>query len=312
LCESYRSKIKQLLPLYLHLFDDSEMEVRLAAVSRLPDVARLHNDQAFYKEVICIVERLAVQPAENVRAAVGNVLPALAPLFGTQLTAQLMKTFLILIRDDFAEVRLKLINTVASFALVIGSDMLKQSLLPAILELAEDKAWRVRGSVIDIVPLFADLGIDFFCKEMQEPYDNWFADSVNSVRQWAANSMKALIEVLGAGQCIAFILPILRKHAAGDFYLRRISVLHALAILGENLGDRDVGDHLVPLFEELVQDPVPNVRFTCARAIKKIGLVHHDTVTRGKCVNILNRLANEKESDVDVKYFALESLHALQ
>jgi hypothetical protein len=39
--------------------------------------------------------------------------------------------------------------------LVIGIDLLSQSLLPAIVELASDKQWRVRLAIIENIPLLA-------------------------------------------------------------------------------------------------------------------------------------------------------------
>jgi serine/threonine-protein phosphatase 2A regulatory subunit A len=39
--------------------------------------------------------------------------------------------------------------------LVIGIELLSQSLLPAIVELAEDKQWRVRLAIIENIPLLA-------------------------------------------------------------------------------------------------------------------------------------------------------------
>lgn len=46
---------------------------------------------------------------------------------------------------------------------VIGIELLAQSLLPAIEELAEDKHWRVRLAIIEHIPLLAgQLGPDFF------------------------------------------------------------------------------------------------------------------------------------------------------
>ena len=46
---------------------------------------------------------------------------------------------------------------------MIGIDLLAQSLLPAIEELAEDKHWRVRLAIIEYIPLLASqLGAAFF------------------------------------------------------------------------------------------------------------------------------------------------------
>lgn len=46
---------------------------------------------------------------------------------------------------------------------VIGIDLLSQSLLPAIVELAEDRHWRVRLAITEYIPLLASqLGVGLF------------------------------------------------------------------------------------------------------------------------------------------------------
>ena len=46
---------------------------------------------------------------------------------------------------------------------MIGIELLAQSLLPAIEELAEDKPWRVRLAILEHIPLLAaQLGAEFF------------------------------------------------------------------------------------------------------------------------------------------------------
>jgi len=46
---------------------------------------------------------------------------------------------------------------------VIGIELLAQSLLPAVAELAEDKHWRVRLAIVEHIPLLASqLGAEFF------------------------------------------------------------------------------------------------------------------------------------------------------
>ncbi len=44
---------------------------------------------------------------------------------------------------------------ILSFIAVIGIHELSQSLLPAIMELAEDSKWRVRLAIIEYMPLLA-------------------------------------------------------------------------------------------------------------------------------------------------------------
>lgn len=55
-----------------------------------------------------------------------------------------------------AEVRLNIISTLDVVNKVIGISQLTETLLPAILELAEDKKWRVRLAIIEYMPLLAE------------------------------------------------------------------------------------------------------------------------------------------------------------
>ena len=63
---------------------------------------------------------------------------------------------------------------------VIGIDLLSQSLLPAIVELAEDRHWRVRLAIIEYVPLLASqLGVEFFDDKLGSLCMQWLNDKVS-------------------------------------------------------------------------------------------------------------------------------------
>jgi len=63
---------------------------------------------------------------------------------------------------------------------VIGIDLLSQSLLPAIVELAEDRHWRVRLAIIEYIPLLASqLGVDFFDDKLGTLCMQWLGDQVH-------------------------------------------------------------------------------------------------------------------------------------
>ena len=65
------------------------------------------------------------------------------------------------------------------FLQVIGIDLLSQSLLPAIVELAEDRHWRVRLAIIEYIPLLASqLGVSFFDDKLGALCMQWLQDKV--------------------------------------------------------------------------------------------------------------------------------------
>ena len=66
-----------------------------------------------------------------------------------------MPLFLAQLKDECPEVRLNIISNLDCVNNVIGIKQLSQSLLPAIVELAEDTKWRVRLAIIEYMPLLA-------------------------------------------------------------------------------------------------------------------------------------------------------------
>ncbi len=67
----------------------------------------------------------------------------------------LVPIFLLLLKDETSDVRLNIISNLEKVSKVIGIDLLSQSLLPAIVELAEDKQWRVRLAILEHIPILA-------------------------------------------------------------------------------------------------------------------------------------------------------------
>lgn len=123
---------------------------------------------------------------------------------------------------------------------VIGIDLLSQSLLPAIVELAEDRHWRVRLAIIEYVPLLASqLGIGFFDDKLGALCMQWLQDKVYlqnsylwnfdvgiishplvildidtvlllqvySIREAAANNLKRLAEEFGPEWAMQHLVP---------------------------------------------------------------------------------------------------------
>lgn len=67
---------------------------------------------------------------------------------------------------------------------VIGIDLLGQSLMPAIENLADDTHWRVRLAIIQYIPLLAtQLGADSFQRQLGQQCLRWLEDQVGSVQE---------------------------------------------------------------------------------------------------------------------------------
>lgn len=95
-------------------------------------------------------------PNQHVKSALASVIMGLSPILGRQNTIEhLLPLFLTQLKDECPEVRLNIISNLDCVNEVIGIQQLSQSLLPAIVELAEDSKWRVRSAIIEYMPLLA-------------------------------------------------------------------------------------------------------------------------------------------------------------
>ena len=87
----------------------------------------------------------------------------------------LLPLFLNQLKDECPEVRLNIISNLDCVNEVIGIQQLSQSLLPAIVELAEDTKWRVRLAIIEYMPLLAGM---YLLYSGQGPLGKWKEPSI--------------------------------------------------------------------------------------------------------------------------------------
>ena len=116
----------------------------------------------------------------------------LSPILGKNNTIEhLLPLFLSQLKDECPDVRLNIISNLDCVNEVIGIQQLSQSLLPAIVELAEDTKWRVRLAIIEYMPLLAgQLGVDFFDEKLNSLCMTWLIDHVFAIREAATNNLK--------------------------------------------------------------------------------------------------------------------------
>ena len=109
--------------------------------------------------------------------------------------------------------------------------MLSQALLPAIVELAEDKNWRVRLAIISQIPLLAkQLGVAFFDEKLAQLSMSWLGDAVYSIREAATMNLESLTKEFGAEWAKVTILPRVLQMANSSNYLYRMTVLFSVAV----------------------------------------------------------------------------------
>jgi len=103
---------------------------------------------------------------------------------------------------------LNIISNLASLNDVIGINQLSQSLLPAIVELAEDNKWRVRLAILEHMPLLAEqLGRKMLDDKLNELCMKWLGDHVFAIRQAATVTVKKLVVTFGMDWAKEAVVP---------------------------------------------------------------------------------------------------------
>lgn len=168
----------------------------------------------------------------------------------------LLPLFLQQLTDEFPDVRLNVISNLETinkgreikhskerykengtssnttfFHVAIGIERVSQALLPAIVELSEDKQWRIRLAIIEYIPLLAkQFGSKFFEEKLLELCMSWLRDLVFSIREAATVNLMKLTEVFGAEWAKAAIIPEVMKMTTDENYLHRMTTIFALTV----------------------------------------------------------------------------------
>jgi serine/threonine-protein phosphatase 2A regulatory subunit A len=188
-------------------------------------------------------------------------------------------------------------------------ELLSQSLLPAIVDLAEDGKWRVRLAIIPV--LAKQLGKEYFGEKLSALCLAWLDDSVYSIRRAATENLLSLTELFGEAWAVEHAIPRIERMCEYKNYLRRTTALYALQVIIRSLSAGTIEKFVLPLVLQLSTDPVPNIRFVAARTLQLIAL----RLANRTCGQASQRASEDisaslakllVDSDRDVKFHATE------
>lgn len=186
---------------------------------------------------------------------------------------------------------------------VIGIDLLSQSLLPAITELAQDGKWRVRLAVIENSPMIArQLGVQFFDEKLINICMTWLGDSVYSIRRAAAQNLKQLSDIFGEEWCKRQIVPKIKELHDAAGYSKRLTALFAIQVLLQSVSASTIQSSLLPLLAAMAKDSVANVRFNVAKILQTAAEAMKNMKPTGEIPQLLRQLSTDV--DRDVRFYA--------
>ncbi|OBZ79824.1 Protein phosphatase PP2A regulatory subunit A [Grifola frondosa] len=281
---------------------DKSWRVRYMAASHFNELAETVGQELVREELIGHYVLLLKDNEAEVRTAAAGQIPGFAKLLEKE--------------DEFPEVRLNIISKLEQVNTVIGIELLSESLLPAIVELAEDKSWRVRQAIIEYIPLLAtQLGKSFFDEQLGNLCMSWLGDNVYSIREAATINLKKLTEAFGVEWAKVQIVPKVVGMGQHPNYLYRMTTVQAIMTIAPSLTLDIVRGEILDTLLQLAGDPIPNIRFNVAKALEVLATTFGDTpegkqLTQQKIVPVLE--AQRTDQDADVRFFAQRALQKAQ
>lgn len=191
---------------------------------------------------------------------------------------------------------------------VIGVELLSQSLMPAIAELAADSKWRVRSAVIENMPMLAkQLGVQFFNDKLISLSLEWLSDVVFSIRKAAAANLCRLTDIFGEEWARVHVVPCIKEMQTNVSFAKRMTAVHAVQVLLSRSAGRSAPSHsmvsevFLPIVLAMSNDPVPNIRFNVAKTlvvVTEIFKLEYGAPLPHEIIPVLTRLAGDLDRDV--------------
>ncbi|XP_072125789.1 serine/threonine-protein phosphatase 2A 65 kDa regulatory subunit A beta isoform-like [Mobula birostris] len=294
------------MPTLRQAVDDESWRVRYVVADKFSEVRKTVGPEIAENDLVPAFQNLLKDCEAEVRAAGANKVKD----FCENLPVDCRETVIIshiLPYVKCPEVHLNIISNLDCVNEVIGIRQLSQSLLPAIVELAEDAKWRVRVAIIEYMPLLAGLlGVEFFDEKLNSLCMTWLVDHVYAIREAATNSLTKLVEKFGKDWAESTIVPKVLAMASDPNYHHRMTTQFCINVLSEACGQEITAKHMLPTVLQMAGDQVANIRFNVAKTLQKIGPVLDASTLQNKFKPILEKLGQDQ--DMDVKYFAQEAM----
>jgi len=224
-----------------------------------------------------------------------------APILGKDATnTNLISILFQLLKDESADVRLRLIGKLDQLLPVVGLGKLAENVIPAITELGQNKSWRIRLCVLECIPpLSQQLTLDYFGKNLCDLCFDWLTDTVYAVRNAAIVNVVKLTQRFGEEFTLNYVLPKVNSLMQNTNYLHRVSVLFYAQQVGGLVSPKILNESIIPLILTLAQDPVPNIRYSSANAIAAL-VLHMDKVSKERSSQLISKLIIDTDPDVKV------------
>jgi serine/threonine-protein phosphatase 2A regulatory subunit A len=313
------------LPLLLMFLKDPEPEVRSAVISKLFNFIPHISIQKFSTTFLPIFQdSISSDINHHVRALFASSLLKCCKyfdegIFETKIYPIINK----LLRDDVFEVKCSTLNNLGELSVFFKNERIMLTyILPLITDLSKDTKWRSRLIIAEKLSLLFDLSPrDQFISYFLPLLNNFFLDHANQIREVTFQIYEKICKTDPNSNFINSNLWELQKNALNSAnYIIRISTLNSIDYLKGYYKSEFLSDVVLMNLFDKAGDKVANVNFCLCNILKSIiqwmSINHRANNSKvfstvvSKSIVLLKIF--EKDSDVDVRYFAKEALNVIE
>mmetsp|Transcript_8076 Transcript_8076/g.24912 ORF Transcript_8076/g.24912 Transcript_8076/m.24912 type:complete len:721 (+) Transcript_8076:47-2209(+) len=327
--------VDHLLSIFANLMVDHEVEVRIAALGTVNEVAtiatRSFADHASCIQCACLGADQAEHPKVRVAAskALTRLLATLSPLRqrrylaqnvesgSDNLDAKAQSTIYNVIddklcSDEHVDVLLAVLAELRIVMPLLVDEIAHR--VAVMVQRTEHENWRVRRAVNRVLPaVAAKRGHDAFECHMLEGYVRSFQDRICQVRTSAVEAIVILRELPRQDSCSSPVFNadwLMEKvgkrlselYLTMSYYVYRITIVQAFEQLAANSALSEHYMEMIVLFlSDAARDDVPNVRYTAIKALRTTSTLASDRLVKNFIIPVLNELA-DSEQDLDVRF----------
>lgn len=240
-----------------------------------------------------------------------SVIGPVAQRLGRDITQRLLLSLILdLMKDEFHDVRLNVVQHAGLICQVLGMDVLTHPFFNTVQSLIMDNQWRIRHAVVVQVPKLArQFGPEMFQSKLETLFLSSLSDSVHIVRAAAIEHMQEVADTFGAQWIVEHLLPkLLEPYSSSVGFLNRVTILNVLPRVSHVMSADQVVQYILPLLIKATKDVVPNVRFVACQTIQWM-LEQHPLGTSP--VNSIIKPALQElqqDPDIDVQYYSARAM----
>ena len=290
---------QQALNIYIKLIEDKEEQIRNACCLKLEEITKILKNEINYNKLLQNLNILAKDEKTFVRSNLSENLYKICLLLNKkQLNEFIFPIFNELISDENLDIRINIISNIMELSKNIE---INNNIIEKIKEIAQNKSWRVRNKIINIIPLFANQKI--FMKDIFPICLNYLTDHVYAIRDEGCKLLSDLYKDIRNIEFENKLIEKLDSMSNLTNYLFRNTCLIFIKYFIDKISNKNYFDFfqnkLIFFLFKLSDDKISNVRMTCALIFNKIKKYNFtDRNKNEKIKNSIDKLKKDEDNDV--------------